>query len=353
MILDDHLLRRDNNLNLIRAVAAIAVLVSHAYPITRGKGAEQPLQDAVGYALGHMAVLVFFAVSGFLVTASFDRRASLSQFVTARFGRLIPGLAVSVLLVALVMGPLTTTLPVAAYFDDNRTITFIIGNILTYHTQYGLPGVFLGNPYPTVEGSIWTLIYEITCYCAVVCAGLSGLFGRRMLATVVIAACIVIGEAMEQSGLRTLYQLDQLLNLSQPCGLGMLAYLWRDRLPVSTAVLAALVAATMVLHATPLYEGFVVISLCYGTLLAALRPDGPIRAYNRVGDYSYGIYLYAFPVQGLMVWMSGGQTPVQNILTALPVTLFFAIVSWHLVERPALHWVRQRRGSRSGRTVTP
>jgi peptidoglycan/LPS O-acetylase OafA/YrhL len=353
MTLGNRLLTRDNNLNLIRALAATGVLVSHAYPITRGAGAEQPLQLAFGIPLGHFAVLVFFAISGFLVTASFHRRASVSQFVTARFARLFPGLAVSVLLVALVMGPLTTDLTLAGYFNDKGTLTFIIRNILTYPTQYWLPGVFTENPYRAVEGSIWTLAYEVACYAAVVVAGIAGLFARRLAATIAIIAFMVIGETLDQAGRGTFYQLDQFMTLSQPFGLGMIAYLWRDRLPVNAAVLAVLVALTVVLRETPLYGVCVVIALSYGTLLAALHPAGRIRAYNRLGDYSYGIYLYAFPVQGLMVWALGDQTPAQNILLALPLTLAFAILSWHFVERPALRWLRGRRSRPVPAPVTP
>ncbi len=353
MTLGNRLLTRDNNLNLIRALAAIAVLVSHAYPITRGAGAEQPLQMSVGFPLGHLAVLVFFAISGFLVTASFDRRISVSQFVTARFARLFPGLAVSVLLVALAMGPLTTDLPLARYFTDSGTLTFIIRNILTYPTQYWLPGVFTENPYPTVEGSIWTLAYEVACYAAVVFAGMAGLFRHPLAATAAIVALLAVGETLDQAGIGTFYQLDQFMTLSQPFALGMIAYLWRDRLPVSAAALALLVALAAVLRGTPLFDACAVAALSYGTMFAALRPAGPIRAYNRIGDYSYGIYLYAFPVQGMTVWALGDQTPLQNILTALPLTLAFAVLSWHFVERPALRWLRGRRSRPVAGPVTP
>ncbi len=148
MILGDRLFTRDNNLNLIRAVAAAAVLVSHAFPIALGPGTPEPFEATAGASLGHMAVLVFFAASGFLITASYQRSATLGTFAAARAARLLPGLAVSVILVAVILGPLVTTLPTATYLADPQTWTFIIRNIVTYPVQYTLPGVFETNPYP-------------------------------------------------------------------------------------------------------------------------------------------------------------------------------------------------------------
>ncbi len=352
MILGDRLLTRDNNLNLIRAIAATAVLVSHAFPIALGTGTPEPFEATVGASLGHMAVLVFFAASGFLITASYQRSATLGAFAAARAARLLPGLAVSVILVALVLGPLVTTLTAGAYLTDPRTWTFIVRNIITYPVQYTLPGVFETNPYPSVEGSIWTLCYEIACYVGVVIAGLTGLLARRALATAALIGWIGVGQSLDQAGTDTIYQLDQLLNLSQPFAIGMLACLWRDRLPLSFLVLSALIAAAALLRATPFYDTILVLALSYGTLLLALRPGGPVRAYNRLGDYSYGIYVYAFPIQGLMVWAFGPQTPLMNMVTAFPLTLACAVLSWHLIERPALRYVRQQARAR-GAALTP
>ena len=102
---------RNNNLNLIRAVAAVAVLVSHAYPITLGGKAVEPLRTALGHTLGTLAVFVFFFISGFLIARSFDQKRSLTGFTVARVLRLFPGLLASLLLVMLLLGSATTTLP--------------------------------------------------------------------------------------------------------------------------------------------------------------------------------------------------------------------------------------------------
>ncbi|MFN0113313.1 MAG: acyltransferase family protein [Paracoccaceae bacterium] len=331
---------RDNNLNLIRAVAATAVLVSHAWPIALGAGTPEPLDVLLGHSLGYIAVMVFFAASGFLITASFQRRPSLMAFARARAARLLPGLAVSVLLVALLMGPAVTTLPLAAYLTDPGTWTFILRNITLAKVQYDLPGVFSANPYPSVEGSLWTLIYEVLCYAGVAVAGLLGLLRRRGAGTAALLAWIALGAGSRAAGVTTVYQLDQLLFLSQPFAAGMILCLWRDRAPRSLWVLAALIAVTWALGATRLYDLSLILTIAYATILFAGWPAGAVRAYNRIGDFSYGIYIYAFPVQGLAVWAFGGISPWANIALSFPPTLVLAVLSWHLIERPALAWGR-------------
>jgi len=180
---------RDNNLNLIRAIAATMVLVSHAYPIALGPDAIQPLKLLTGQSLGSLSVYVFFAISGFLITMSFERSSSYRSFLTARFLRLLPGLVVSLALVAFVMGPLVTELPLMAYLTHPETWTFMLRNILLALPQYTLPGTFEDLPYPSVEGSIWTLIYEVICYMGVFACGVVGILQRRWL---MVAGCAML-----------------------------------------------------------------------------------------------------------------------------------------------------------------
>ena len=151
---------RDNNLNLLRVLAAAAVLVSHAYPITRGPEAEEPLHNLTGFTLGTVAVYVFFVVSGFLIAKSFEGSKGVLDWSAARVLRLFPGLFVALALTVLVLGPIVTTLPLAAYFADPATLAYLPQNLALIAQRFDLPGVFVGNPYPSaVNGSLWTLFY--------------------------------------------------------------------------------------------------------------------------------------------------------------------------------------------------
>lgn len=327
---------RDNNFNLIRFVAATAVLVSHAWPIALGDGVAEPLHASTGHSLGGLAVFVFFAVSGFFITASFARTKSARIFVKARVLRLVPCLAVSLLLVALVMGPLVTTLPMAEYLSHSETAKFLFRNITLISPKYTLPGVFETNPYPTVEGSIWTLIHEVLCYGLVFLAGITGVLGRPRLMFVAMLAYAVVWVLPEVTDLQMPARFVQTRLLSLPFVIGMAFWQWRDRLPLSLIGVAGVIALAVLTKGMAAGFPLLMLAIAYTTFWLAYVPKGPLRAFNRFGDYSYGIYVYAFPLQGLAVWLFGPMQPWVNIAIALPMTLICAVLSWHLIERPAL-----------------
>ena len=328
---------RDNNFNLIRAIAATAVLVSHAYPIALGGGTPEPLLDSVGHSLGTVAVHIFFVLSGFLIAASWDRGSGPLRFVLARGLRLLPGLLVSLVLVAFAMGPLVTTLSPGAYLTDPGTLRFVPQNLALISPAYTLPGVFETNPYPTVEGSIWTLFYEVLCYVGIFAAGMLGLFGRRGLMTAACLATIAAGLWVgSDAGTTGVYKADRALALAAPFAAGTLLWIWRARVVLTLPVAAGLLVLAWAAKGTPAYEPAYLAALAYGIFWLAYVPGGPLRAYNRLGDYSYGIYIYAFPAQGLAVWIWGPMDPLTNMALALPITLVPSVLSWHLVEKPAL-----------------
>lgn len=334
---------RDNNLNLIRMLAAFAVLVSHAWPLDLGSGTPEPLKAFVGQSLGTLAVYVFFVISGFLITASFQRTHSRSRFVLARVLRLLPGLAVSLLIVAFCLGPLVTTWPVADYLRAPETWMFLVRNLTMALPQYTLPGVFDTNPYPAVEGSIWTLIHEVLCYVMVFAAGVAGLLGsgRRMA---VFLGLYAAGWALTLAFSEVFPErLLVLRNLSLPFVIGMAGWIWRDRVVLSVWVVPVLGLAWFGLRDTALAFPALTLFVCYATAWFAFIPSGGLHVYNRLGDYSYGIYIYAFPVQGLIVWAFGSLGPVLHIALATPPVVILSVMSWHVVERPALQWLKRRR----------
>ncbi len=334
--LGDKATGRDNNLNLIRMVAATAVLVSHAWPITLGPGAVQPLEEAVGHTLGTLAVFAFFTISGFLITASFERSSSLTSFLAARFLRLYPALIVSLLVVGLVIAPLISSLGAVGFLSTSHPWEFIARNLALASPMFVLPTVFESNPYPAIEGSIWTLFYEVLCYMGVFLAGVAGLWRRPGLAALALGLWLALWLVARASGVALHPKLVALMTLSLPFVIGIAFYLWRSCLPLGLGVLAVLVASAWLARGTALHTPLVALALGYGVFWLAYVPGGILRAYNQLGDYSYGMYIYAFPVQGLMVWLFGPQGPVTNMMLAFPATLVLSVLSWHLVEAPAL-----------------
>lgn len=340
MILEDVSRGRDNNLNLLRMLAATGVLVSHAWPIALGPGTIEPLYPLTGHSLGSICVQIFFAISGFLITASFLRSSTLMRFSLARILRLFPALVVSLLFVAFILGPMVTSLPLANYLLSYETWSFVVRNTGLIKLQFELPGVFTENPYPKVEGSIWTLVHEVGCYICVFIAGIFGILKHRRLASVFLAVGLAGWLIVFYAALPLPGKIEAFLKLALPFAMGTAAWLWRDRIKLSPIVAIGLFflwyAQFLLVGKTPISDVFFSVALTYAVFWFGYVPAGYLRIYNNVGDYSYGMYVYAFPLQGLAIWIWGQQSPLMNIALSFPLTLVCAMVSWHLVEKPAL-----------------
>lgn len=335
---------RDNNLNLIRVLAATAVLISHAVPIALGPAVAEPLVASVGYSLGSLSVMIFFVISGYLITLSFERTASHREFAMARIMRIFPGLIVNLLFVALLLGPLVTVLAPAAYFSDPQSYLFILRNTLLVPLLYSLPGVFEGQPVDDIVGSIWTLRHEVGCYLGVFILGLLGFFrferAFRLLSCIYVIALwpLVVWLDLSFHPL-----IGSFLKLSVPFVVGMMFYAWRGAMSLSLWGIAGTAFLAWVFSDTVFYHSVLSIAVGYATFWAGYIPGGLIRAYNRFGDYSYGIYIYAFPVQGWAIWAFGPQSALENVIYALPPTIFLSILSWHWVEKPAMRMAKPAR----------
>ncbi len=327
---------RDNNFNLIRAIAAVAVLVSHAHPIALGPGAQEPLIALLGHTLGTLAVFTFFILSGFLIATSYARSRSNTGFILARILRIYPGLFISVLFVMAFLGPVASSLTVSQYFSDPSVWSFIPRNMLLIQPQYSLPGVFSTQPYTRVEGSIWTLFHEVVCYIGVFFVGGIGLLQRRYGITALLVIYVIFCTLKPALGISTFYLLDKFLVVSLPFVIGVLIFVWQDRIPLSIWIALALTAVTWALRDSILYDLCLLSTMAYWLFWLAYVPKGWIRRYNQLGDYSYGIYIYAFPMQGFAIWLFGPQSPLENMIYALPLTILPSVLSWHYIEKPCL-----------------
>jgi peptidoglycan/LPS O-acetylase OafA/YrhL len=357
---------RDNNLNLIRMIAAVGVFVSHAYPLTLGEGAAQPLEQRLGFTLGLLSVYTFFIISGLLISQSFDRRRGALDFVLARVLRIFPALLVVVVATVVVLGPAVTALPIDEYVASPETASYAPRNLSLAFLQYGLPGVFVDNPYPAaINGSLWTLFYEVVCYGGVFALGLvEARFGRWKLPAVILvyaAAYLGVAAAAPYVGLHPKVVLLQQMSL--PFVVGMAFWRMRERLPLHPAAFVLALAAVSVMAATTVVFELFVIAWGYVVIYLAYAPKTVLLGYNRLGDFSYGFYILAFPIQQLVVHLGLADTPLENMLWAFVPTLALAALSWRLIERPALRArrplgdaldrLRAPRRSRAARPAAP
>ncbi|HTK33664.1 MAG TPA: acyltransferase [Caulobacteraceae bacterium] len=330
-----------NNFDALRILAALMVVFGHAY-ILSGRGAAEPLAAFTGIGgFGELGVSIFFVVSGFLVTMSHQRLGDVRAFMVNRGLRILPGLAAAVVLTALVLGPLVSTLAPADYFSRPQTWLYPLRNVLLYPVDYLLPGVFAHNPYPdAVNGSLWTLRLEFSFYLTIPLLAWCGLLTRTGLRAVAAAAAaaylavVALGPAhapvMALIATRNFYLFAA----------GAALFMWRGhpalRSPGVLSLAGLLFVAALPFKPVTAYVAPIVLPLVVAGL--ALRPVRGVSAAARFGDLSYGVYIYAFPVQQAWMALLGPQRlDVAGFLgVTLACVLPLAALSWWLVERPAL-----------------
>ena len=345
---------RDNNFNLIRIIAAFAVLVSHSYPLALGLlfvGHAEPLRDRLDMTFGSIAVDLFFVASGFLVTSSLLTRKSIVEFLWARVLRIYPALLVMMLVVVCGLGLYFTTLPHSQYFTDPGTFKFVVQNstlfsgITDIRLVQQLPGVFADNPMPLiVNGSLWSMTYEVRMYLSLailwIVARLAGERRFRVFEYALVSIAVVAGvwKLVGYSAADVMsYGDGRLVRLTFAFFSGAAFCVLKERIALSRpwfwALLIALLASTLDRRAF-----FIVYSLATPYLLFyfAYVPAGFIRNYNRLGDYSYGVYIYAFPVQQSVAALIPHISVLSMALLSGSITLTLAVFSWHFLERHAL-----------------
>lgn len=341
-----------NGFTGLRLGLASAVVVSHAFSVATGAAGDEPLARATGYTLGEHAVNGFFAVSGFLVTISCDRRGAW-DYAVARTLRILPGLVAATLLVSLALGPAMTRLPLPAYLGDPALWSFVRGTLATFKSNAALPGVFEANPYRAPLGTVWTLKYEVLCYLGVLAAALCGLLRSRwpalLLAAGLALALAWVGAAR---GAEVPKGVETALRLPMIFSAGACLYLWRGRLRVSGAALACLAVGALALARTPAYPPLLFLAEAYGAVWLALGPMAR-PAFDPKADLSYGIYLYGWPVQQSLHALWPEPPGLALLLPALALTLPLAALSWYGIERPALSLKARALGRRRLGTVEP
>jgi peptidoglycan/LPS O-acetylase OafA/YrhL len=326
---------RDNNFQLIRLAAAAFVVVFHSFALT-GRWTHEPLwRIAPELNFGALGVKIFFVISGFLVTQSWLARDAAIPFVAARALRIYPALVAATALTILLAGA-SSTLAWTDFAIDTQTLDYAWRVALGFDMVYRLPGAFPTNPFPhDVNGSLWTLPIELRLYAGLLIAGLVGLLARRSAWLVVIVVLVALFAV--QPDWFPLSPNDPVTReLTLLFGLGSLAWVWRDRVPISLAG-AAVAILLVVWNPYGLPRGALFAPLlAYVVLVAAYHPRSQWPAFNRAGDYSYGLYVYSFPLQQTLMQRLPGLEPASLFALSLPLALGVAALSWHLLERPAL-----------------
>jgi peptidoglycan/LPS O-acetylase OafA/YrhL len=330
---------RRNSLNALRLALAASVIVSHSWPIG-GYGLD-PGYSPTGRSdqdLGSWAVAGFFAISGFLIAGSRINSRSPLDYYWRRVLRIYPAFIACLLLVAFVIAPLATGLLGGGRYALSGAASYVLNNLGLLIQQFGIPKTLATVPFPGAwDGALWTLFFEFLCYIGI--GLLVSVVPRRYLTAsvvIVFVGCIGITFAVTIGGLTIRGQIEQLARLGGFFAAGAMFYLQQRRIPqhASFAVGSALAIALTILTGT--FQAFSGLFVVYLLLYLGIRL--PLHRIGAQNDISYGMYIYAFPIQQvLQLEFPGQRLPVLVfVLLSVILTVPLAAASWFLVEKPAM-----------------
>jgi peptidoglycan/LPS O-acetylase OafA/YrhL len=342
---------RNNNFDFLRLALALTVLISHCYPLTQGNNDREPLSRLTGgnEDLGRVAVAGFFILSGFLIANSWAGSRGLVDFLRRRALRIYPGFIAAVLFTSFVIGPFA----MSEGFPVGLVIKRVLRGIVTVNDPW-LPGIFMHNPMPGwPNGSLWTIWFELVCYLMIAALGVLGLICKPR----VVLGCFLFAFVLFMTA--DVVSTKPPNHWAAPIGslfvkkmewfkgprlflfflAGSCFWAFRDRIPKSNALavlcIAGLIAASLA-GRFALHAALPVLGV-YLLLWIAFNDSIPLHRFGKYGDFSYGLYLYAFPVTQSLVCLTHARFPPSVLaLFVLAVTVPLAIASWFLIERPFL-----------------
>lgn len=337
-----------NNLDIMRLVFALFVIVSHSYPIS-GNPSGDWLSRVTGGQIMFSSIGVdgFFIISGFLIFNSLKFSKSKADYIWKRCLRIFPALFV-VLVLTILMGYFVSGMSAYDYFYGNISVrTYLINNLSLYALQWHISGVFTGNVYPnTINGSLWTLVYEFALYFIIMLTAIGTLLGKHI--SRVLGLLVILGTAYLALNYKAELNVREFfwgLNFYQMAYLSSLFFAgsflaslkfnewsglrWYCLGSAIVLVISVLLGKyAVVAHAVlPVF----IISLGYSciTNLSA--------AYSKVGDLSYGVYIYGFPVQQLLMHCFN-LTTLELMAYSSGASVLCGYLSWKLVESKALEY---------------
>jgi len=340
--------RGENNFDLIRLAAALAVMFGHSFGVQGAKQMEWGLAYTHRESFGSLAVFAFFLLSGILVSASYVNLNAPLRFIAARASRIWPGVVVCTLVTGLIIGPIFTSATLTDYFTSTVTRHWLLHNASLIGGVGGsLPGVFEHNALPRmITPTFWTLPVELECYVLVWVLGITGVTGSRLkmpcaIGLLSLAFMYFVRHPPAHFTLAGFFALPIAYSF-YPVPfffLGMLLYTYRQHVRLHWLAAVALLSLYLLKRTEPLGAILLYPTFAYGVLwIASLRQLFPFQPKH---DYSYGIYLYGFVVQQAVAVLLPSLDNYTAFAVAVPPTVLLAALSWHWVERPSQVWVKR------------
>jgi peptidoglycan/LPS O-acetylase OafA/YrhL len=342
----------------LRMIGAFTVVIDHCAPLLN------PNRLTIFPASWHMspgyvALMGFFAMSGYQIQDSWDRDPSWWRFPARRLLRIMPPLVLVLAVTAFVLGPLVTTWSAHAYWTHIQTWRYFVGTMVLFLMQHHLPGVFDNNPYPwSVNGAIWTLPMEMLGYALVLVFGLLIAFGVSRLVLFALLAGMFVADGMLKAtfeyhgggGSLLLIPIGSTVSFLVPFVIGMVLRTYRHRVPLHPVVALVLFGAWIALNQTPVSRYALAVAASYGAITLAMHWPVWLERATPLVYGSYGTYIWAFPIQQLII-MAGVRNLGVLIALAVPAAYLVGQLSWRYVEEPTQRLRRHLRPPSAERTV--
>ena len=336
VFLKDVLDPKQNNFTLLRLFAALAVVVSHAVFLKSGNKADEIFAGSSVYVLGDHAVNVFFVLSGLTVAASLDRSKDIVGFLIARMLRIFPALIVCTVGLAL-FGIAISDYSAIEYVTDTHVITYALKTISLGTASAELPGVFAGNPHRSiVNGSLWTLKFEVMCYLLLALLSAVGMLEKRRASLFLPAVGLAASAFLFHRFGGYADSLEQLARFWLCFSFGVGLFIFRDHVRISVFQALPLVAVSWMVLGTGIERAVAPVAIGYAALLLGCVPLGKLRVFSNRNDISYGVYILGWPTTQSLVHFYPNLDAWALVVLSAVIASALAYVSWHWIEKPSL-----------------
>lgn len=332
MKLAELLKKENNNLDVFRLIAAGMVIYGHAYAIAPQAGQTDWIGRMLEYDYsGSLAVKIFFFLSGLVVTNSLLQKRNAVDFAISRFFRIWPGLLAVLVVSALLVVPFFSALSFSDYFSSSQPYRYILKNTFL-QLDYDLPGAFLNSPHNhAVNGSLWTVPMEVGAYIGLLALFLLGVFRSPKL-TVGVFLLLMMDPLTGNRLLFTWKSPSFHSDYFIPCfAIGaMLAY-FKEHIEIGAGIVMGSILIYLLFQASSYKFYFFYMALFLSIVYLSGTPL--LRRLKLRSDYSFGVYLWGFPVQQILQQSMPEKGTQFNQLASLVVALILGYLSWHLVEK--------------------
>lgn len=346
MKLSDLINKDNNNLDIFRLIAALMVIYGHAYAISPQEGKSDFILNWIGFDYsGSLAVKIFFFLSGLVVTNSLMANKSVVKFFISRIFRIWPALIVTLVVSSFLLGPLITKNNISDYFSSKEVYSYIYNNVLL-RTQFSLPGLFSENHNHVVNGSLWTIPYEVGAYLILISLFMLGVMKSRAFASLLFVLIVVEPLLGNNLIFTWIPSANREISMLAPCfAFGAMLAIWKDKITINLYSFLGVWLLFYFFRSSPVSFYFlyvaVFISIVYLSSIPAL-----VRA-KLPFDISYGVYLWAWPVQQMVAQFFHGQGVLANQIVSSVIAIILGVLSWYLVEKKFI-----RVGARLGRRLS-